>query len=208
VSHRFTVRQVRAKHIQNGLTRKAAASTLYEDDLKVKSPNDNITATPTNHTSTAATHQRKNDHPTTNPPPQEEEEGAYELVSKIFADHSLGNPPVEIPVENTMANDNSFAAVHWFKVARLQIWDSPIEAANAAEEGLFPYRNRYGALADDPDDKLGYEFRDPSDGLVKSVWLENFGPGVGFLDEKTFKGLVFVSEISKKVVEEELRRSV
>jgi hypothetical protein len=28
------------------------------------------------------------------------------------------------------------------------------------------------------------------------------------LDEKTFKGLVFVSEISKKVVEEELRRSV
>jgi hypothetical protein len=144
--------------------------------------------------------------PTTNPPPQEE--GAYELSSKIFADHSLGNPPVEIPVENTMANDNSFAAVHWFKVARLQIWDSPIEAANAAEEGLFPYRNRYGAFADDPDDKLGYEFRDPSDGLVKSVWLENFGPGVGFLDEKTFKGLVFVSEISKKVVEEELRRSV
>jgi hypothetical protein len=139
--------------------------------------------------------------PTTNPPPQEEA-GAYELSYKIFADHSLGNPPVEIPVENTMANDNSFAAVHRFKVARLQIWDSPIEAANAAEEGLFPYRNRYGALADDPDDKWGYEFRDPSDRLVKSVWLEASGTRLGFLlDEATFEMFAFVSEITQKAPE-------
>jgi hypothetical protein len=108
-----------------------------------------------------------------------------------------------------MANDNSFAAVHWFKVARLQIWDSPIEAANAAEEGFFPYRNRYGALADDPDDKWGYEFRDPSDGLVESVWLEASGTRVGFpLDEATFEVFAFVSEITQKAPEEELRRSV
>lgn len=148
--------------------------------------------------------------PTTNPPPQEEEGGAYELSYKISADHSLGNPPVEIPVENTMANDNSFAAVHWPKVARLQIWDSRIEAANAAEEGLFPCRNRYGALADDPDDKWGYGFRDPSDGLVKGVWLEASGTRVGFLlDEATFKVFAFVSEITQKAPEEEeLRGSV
>jgi nicotinamidase-related amidase len=149
--------------------------------------------------------------PTTNPPPQEEGGGgAYELSYKISADHSLGNPPVEIPVENTMANDNSFAAVHWPKVARLQIWDSRIEAANAAEEGLFPCRNRYGALADDPDDKWGYGFRDPSDGLVKGVWLEASGTRVGFLlDEATFKVFAFVSEITQKAPEEEeLRGSV
>jgi hypothetical protein len=44
--------------------------------------------------------------------------------------------------------------------------------------------------------------------VVKSVWVEKSGPRVGFLDEATFKGLMFASEISKKIVEEPLRRSV
>jgi hypothetical protein len=144
--------------------------------------------------------------PTTSPPSQEE--GAYELSYKIFADHGLGDPPVEISVEKSMGNDNSVAAVHWLKVARLQICDSPIEPANPIEEWEFPYRNQYGALADDTDDNWGYKFRDPSDGVVKSVWVEKSGPRVGFLDEATFKGLMFASEISKKIVEEPLRRSV
>jgi hypothetical protein len=132
----------------------------------------------------------------------------YELSYKIYADHGLGDPPVEIQVGNSMGNDNSVAAVHWLKVARLGICDSPIETANAIEDWEFPYRNRYGALTDDPDDKWGYKLRDPKDSVVKSVWIEKSGPHASSLDESTFKGLMFASEISQKILEEPLRRSV
>jgi hypothetical protein len=132
----------------------------------------------------------------------------YELSYEIFADHGLGNPPVEIQVGNSMGNDNSVAAVHWLKVARLRICDSPIESANAIEEWEFPYRNRYGTLTDDPNDKWGYKSRDPNDSVVKRVWIEKAGLRVDFLNEATFKGLMFANEISKKIVEEPSRRSV
>ena len=79
---------------------------------------------------------------------------------------------------------------------------------NAIEEWELPYRNRYGALTDDPNDKWGYKFRNPVDGVIKSVWLERFGPRVDFLNESTFKGLMFASEISQKAPEEQLHRSV
>jgi hypothetical protein len=141
----------------------------------------------------------------TDPPSQE---GDYSLSYKILADYGLGAPPVEIQVGKSMGNDNLVAAVHWLRVARLQICDSSMEPANVIEEWDFPYRNRYGALSDDPNDEWGYKFRDPVDGVIKSVWLERCGPRVDFLNESTFKGLMFASEISQKAPEEQLRRSV
>jgi len=122
----------------------------------------------------------------------------YELPYRVFADHGLGDPPVEIPVQKHIANASSFLAANRLRFARLRFCDGPIEAASVAEESEFPYRNRYGPLTDDLHDRWGYRFRDPGDGVVKSVWLERLGPRVDFLNESTFRSLVFVSEIPQR----------
>jgi hypothetical protein len=94
-------------------------------------------------------------------------------------------------------------AVTNLRSARLRILDSPIDPHDLVlETGREPpYRNIYGPLTDDPHDKWGYRFRDPSDGVVKSVWLEKFGPREDFLDEAKFKALIVVSEIPQRTWE-------
>lgn len=91
-------------------------------------------------------------------------------------------------------------AVNNLRYARLRIRDSPIDPDDLVVEtgGELPYQNTYGPLTDDPHDKWGYSFRDPSDGVVKSVWLEKIGPRVDFLNEAEFKALVVVSEIPQR----------
>jgi hypothetical protein len=138
----------------------------------------------------------------TNQPPQEE--NSYQLAYKIFADHARGDPPVETPVGKSTGNASSFMAVHNLRAARLRIRDSPIDPDNLVVEtaGELPYRNTYGPLTDDPHEKWGYRFRDPSDGVVKSVWLEKSGQRVDFWNEAEFKSLVVVGEIPQRTWEE------
>jgi hypothetical protein len=138
--------------------------------------------------------------PTTQPT---QEADSYELAYRIFADHGHGDPPVEIPMGKSTSNANSFMAVTHLRTARLRIRDSPIDPDNLVVEtgGELPYRNTYGPLTDDPYDKWDYRFRDPSDGVEKSVWLEKFGPRVGFLDEAEFGAWVVVSEIPQRAWE-------
>lgn len=126
------------------------------------------------------------------------EEPDYELSYKIFADHGLGDPPVEVLVGKYIDYANSFLAVHWLRQARLRICDSPIAET-------FPYRNHCGPLTDDPHNKWGYRFRDPQDGLVKSLWLERFGGREDFFSKVIFKSLVFVSEVPPRLPEDQAR---
>ena len=102
-------------------------------------------------------------------PPNHTTQGDYELSYKIFAYHSLGDRPVEVPVGKFIEYANSFLRVHGLKVTRTRMCDSYITAENDADEKKLPYRNHYGPLTDDPHDKWGYKFRDPKDGLIKSL---------------------------------------